>query len=271
MKKLMMLIAIIALGYFGKDQVISTDTFDEDIAFSPITVQEDATYFGDLILVDSEHPVDNSALPNDVVALSTLKATSFSFDPTIELSGQILQPFYKMIDAANADGVSNFIINSSYRSQTAQQQLFETMGTDLALPPGYSEHNAGLSVDIGSTTGIMEGSKEAAWLEKNAARYGFILRYPPNKSHITGIQHEPWHFRYVGLPHSDIIAKNNWTLEEYLAHLQQEKSITTHIDGHQYEVIYYDLTDSLNIPVPTTHSYKLSGDNMGGMIVTIKS
>lgn len=268
MKKLMMLIVVIALIYFGIGHVISTNAF-EDIQFSSITMTKDATYIGNLVLVNSEYPVNNSAEPNDLVALSTLKATSFSFDPTIEMSGQISQPFYAMINAANADGVTNFIVNSSYRSPTSQQQLFDELGTDLALPPGYSEHNAGLSVDIGSTTGKMEGSKEAAWLEKNAAQYGFILRYPPNKSHITGIQHEPWHFRYVGLPHSDIMAKNNWTLEEYLAHLQQEKSIQVRFKGQKYDVLYYNLNDSLTIPIPTTHSYKLSGDNMGGLIVTI--
>ncbi|WP_391370358.1 M15 family metallopeptidase [Lysinibacillus sp. KU-BSD001] len=185
------------------------------------------------------------------------------------MATQILQPFSAMMDAANQDGVTNFIVNSSYRSDTAQQQLFDTMGADLALPAGYSEHNVGLSVDIGSTTGKMEGSEEAAWLERHAARYGFILRYPPNKSHITGIQHEPWHFRYVGLPHSEIITKNDWTLEEYLSHLQQEKSITTRTQGRAYKVLYYDLQESLQIPVPTTHSYKVSGDNRGGLIVTI--
>ncbi|WP_431030216.1 M15 family metallopeptidase [Lysinibacillus sp. LZ02] len=234
-----------------------------------MTVTEEATHFGDLLLVNSEYPMSERARPNDLVALSTLNTTSFSFDPTIEMATQILQPFSAMMDSANQDGVTNFIVNSSYRSDTVQQQLFDTMGADLALPAGYSEHNVGLSVDIGSTTGKMEGSEEAAWLKRHAARYGFILRYPPNKSHITGIQHEPWHFRYVGLPHSEIITKNDWTLEEYLSHLQQEKSITTRIQGHTYKVLYYDLQESLHIPVPTTHSYKVSGDNMNGLIVTI--
>lgn len=268
MKKLILLGLLIVLSYFGIEQVKSSDAI-KNISFSETTISEGATYSGDLILINTNTPIIDIALPTDIVTLSTLE-TDFSFEQTVEMSEHILHPFSEMMKAAHEDGVDHFIVNSSFRDNIAQQQLYDTMAADLALPPGYSEHNAGLSIDIGSTNGQMEGSREAAWLEKNAAAYGFILRYPPNKSHITNIAHEPWHYRYVGLPHSHIIDKNNWTLEEYLAYLQKEKVINTTYKGLHYEVRYYKLEDSLQIQVPTSHPYNLSGDNMGGVIVTIE-
>ena len=81
------------------------------------------------------------------------------------------------------------------------------MGSDYALPAGYSEHNLGLSLDIGSTQKKMEKAPEGKWIEENVWKHGFVLRYPKNKSNITGIQYEPWHIRYVGLPHSAIMQK----------------------------------------------------------------
>ncbi len=269
MKKLILFLFIIVLSYFGIEQIVTTNAL-ENKSFSQTTVSEDATNTGDLVLINNNHPLNDNAVPTDIVALSSLDTTNFTFEPTVEMSEQLLQPFSEMMKAAQLDGVHHFIVNSSYRNNTAQQQLYDTMGADLALPPGYSEHNAGLSIDIGSTSGQMAGSQEARWLAKNAAVYGFILRYPPNKTHITNIDHEPWHYRYVGLPHSYIIDKNNWTLEEYLAYLQKEKSIQITFKGKRYEVHYYHLSDSLSIPLPTNYPYQLSGDNMGGIIITIE-
>ena len=61
-----------------------------------------------------------------------------------------------------------------------------------------------------------EGTPEAKWLEENCAKYGFILRYPPEKTQITGIIYEPWHYRYVGQEHAEKIMRLGVTLEEYL-------------------------------------------------------
>ena len=62
----------------------------------------------------------------------------------------------------------------------------------------------------------MDNTPEGEWLANNAHKFGFILRYPADKVHITGIRYEPWHFRYVGLPHSELMYKQNLALEEYL-------------------------------------------------------
>ncbi len=105
------------------------------------------------------------------------------------------------------------------------------MGADYALPAGYSEHNSGLSLDIGSGLTQMDRAPEGKWIEKNAWKYGFILRYPSDKTDVTGIQYEPWHIRYAGLPHSTIMQKMNLALEEYLDYLKEEESISASIEG----------------------------------------
>lgn len=77
----------------------------------------------------------------------------------------------------------------------------------------------------------MDRAPEGKWIEKNAWKYGFILRYPSDKTDVTGIQYEPWHIRYVGLPHSTIMQKMNLALEEYLDYLKKEESISVSIEG----------------------------------------
>jgi D-alanyl-D-alanine carboxypeptidase len=129
------------------------------------------------------------------------------------LSKRVAQKFQKMIEVAGKEGVNRFLISSGYRDFERQDKLYEEMGSAYALPAGYSEHNLGLSLDVGSTQTKMSKSDEGKWLEKNAWEYGFILRYPKDKIEITGIQYEPWHFGYVGLPHSAIMQESNLVLE----------------------------------------------------------
>ena len=166
-------------------------------------------------------------------------------------------------------GLRHFMINSGYRDNKEQSQLYKEMGADYALPAGHSEHNLGLALDIGSTQDEMNQAPEGDWLINNAAAYGFILRYPKDKTAITGIQYEPWHFRYVGLPHSVIMQQKNLSLEQYLDYLKQQKSITTSVKGKIYEISYYSITQNSIIHVPSNRSYQLSGNNMDGVIITV--
>ncbi len=86
--------------------------------------------------------------------------------------------------------------------------------------PGTSEHQSGLCCDmhnLPNTTSAFDNTPEALWLAENAHRFGFILRYPKNTQHITGIKHESWHFRYVGRDAATEIYFAGITLDEYLA------------------------------------------------------
>ncbi len=79
----------------------------------------------------------------------------------------------------------------------------------------------------------MERAPEGKWIEENAWKYGFILRYPEDKTELTGIQYEPWHIRYVGLPHSAIMKEKNFVLEEYMDYLKEEKTISVSVNGEK--------------------------------------
>ena len=142
-------------------------------------------------------------------------------------------PYYNaMYQAALDDGVELVPI-SGYRSVERQTRNFENkiqkyiddgygeieatqMAATIILPPGTSEHNAGLAMDICSLYESFENTEEFEWLSENAADYGFILRYPEDKQDITKIIYEPWHWRYVGVEAAREMKASGECLEEYL-------------------------------------------------------
>lgn len=144
----------------------------------------------------------------------------------------------QMLADARAAGLSP-ILCSAYRSHGYQTELFEKqvkkqqaagLSGDAAVQkaktvvayPGTSEHQLGLAADIVALSyqlldDAQAQTAEAKWLREHCADYGFILRYPPEKSDITGVIFEPWHFRYVGKAAARTIMQEGLTLEEYLA------------------------------------------------------
>lgn len=179
-----------------------------------------------LILVNDKHPMEKGYVPE----LAKLNAN-------YKVDKRILKPLKKMLRAAEKDGMDMYVC-SAYRTVNKQKQLYNRrmgeeirsgksywqafeatrMGTAL---PGTSEHGLGIAVDIisNSYTELDEKQKdtpEAKWLAENCYKYGFILRYPVDKTEITGIMYEPWHYRYVGVEDATRITKMGVTLEEYL-------------------------------------------------------
>ncbi|MGG4264402.1 M15 family metallopeptidase [Peribacillus simplex] len=235
-----------------------------------LEIAKDQVYQGNLLLVNKEHPVHREGIKSDVVNLFQHKELIEGYgllDERIRLSQGVAEKFLEMVRAAEKDNVRHFIISSGYRDEEEQSQLYQEKGSAYALPAGYSEHNLGLSLDIGSTLSGMNEAPEGKWLQKNAWKYGFILRYPEDKKDITGIEYEPWHFRYVGLPHSRIMQKQNFTLEEYLTYIKEKKKVGETIAGVEYEVSYYPVSSKKKVEMQA-NAYEISGDNMGGVIVT---
>ncbi|MEH7402470.1 VanY-A/VanY-F/VanY-M family D-Ala-D-Ala carboxypeptidase [Gottfriedia acidiceleris] len=242
--------------------------------FQTKAITKEQVYKGNLVLINKKYPVHKESIKSDVVNLFTHKELKKGYellDTKIELSEDVARKFSKMIVDARKEGVRHFTINSGFRDFDEQNALYQEMGSDYALPAGRSEHNLGLSLDVGSTKMKMNEALEGKWLENNAWKYGFIIRYPKDKTAITGIQYEPWHIRYVGLPHSVIMEEKNFTLEEYLDFLKKQKSISTNINGEKYEISYYPVTKNTTIHVPTNLRYEISGNNMDGVIVTVNS
>ena len=135
------------------------------------------------------------------------------------------EAFMQMSDAATLD---NIIIKnaSAFRSYDYQVNLYnkyvEKDGKKAAdtysARPGFSEHQTGLCTDINQIDSGFEQTDAFKWLEKNAHKYGFIIRFPKDKEDITGYQYESWHWRYVGKKAAKIIKDENITFEEYYAY-----------------------------------------------------
>ena len=237
-----------------------------------IHITKDQVYKGNLLLVNKEYAVPKQGADLKNIRLSGTKELSSRFnlaDSTVQLTEMMAERLAVMFEAAEEDGVNHFRVNSGYRSEKEQKQLFKQMGDQYAMPAGFSEHNTGLSVDIGSTLMEMSKAPEGEWLQKNSWQYGFILRYPKSKTEITGIRYEPWHFRYVGLPHSAIMQQKNLVLEEYLDELKEKRSMTVKVGNQRYELFYYLVSEDTTVQVPAKGRYEVSGDNHGGVIVTV--
>lgn len=132
--------------------------------------------------------------------------------------------FYKMQSAAKKDGITIFV-KSGYRSYIDQKIIYNGYVNEdgaeeadrYSARPGNSEHQSGYAVDLNKVDSDFANTPEGKWLNENAYKYGFVLRYPKDGESLTGYMYEPWHFRYVG---EDLASKlyNNglWiTIEEY--------------------------------------------------------
>ena len=157
--------------------------------------------------------------------------------PEVRVDERIADSVREMFESASNQGLQLHIL-SSYRSYERQREIFNGSMNDriaegfspldafnetktrVALP-GHSEHQLGLALDIVSahdhTLDERQGqTPEGIWLRDNSWRYGFVIRYLPGKTHITGIIYEPWHFRYVGRDSARTMWEQGLVLEEYI-------------------------------------------------------
>lgn len=173
-----------------------------------------------LVLVNKNNKLKNDFIPDDLIKLDLKYSNEEKY-----LKKEAALSFYKLSEDAKEKGY-RIIIVSAYRSYTYQEKLFDyyvkEKGLNYALncsaKPGHSEHQTGLAIDVEGSNfdyDLFEQSIEFDWMKKNAYKYGFILRYPKGKEHITGFKYEPWHYRYVGEKVAKYIYENNLTFEEY--------------------------------------------------------
>lgn len=159
-------------------------------------------------------------------------------------------------------------ISSSYRTTLEQIYQKEVEG-DKAQSVGASEHQAGLALDVYvkyyAGYGFLK-SEAGRWVNRNCHSYGFIIRYPSSGERVTGIAFEPWHLRYVGFPHSEIISKNALTLEEYMAGFECGKFYSADTETGSW-LISRQSADNLKVPENFAFC-NISPDNSGNYILT---
>ena len=203
-------------------------------AETPPTALEDLPW--NLRLVNRDHPLAADLAPSNLAELPDASWVEPHVNHRVD--ARIVEDLTAMLTAAEAAG-THPIICSSFRTYDYQENLFENRieraereehleGTEpeeaaafWVAPPGTSEHQTGLAVDIvdADYLELDEGQESTAtqqWLMAHCTEYGFILRYPTDKSATTGIGYEPWHYRYVGNEAASAVAQSGLCLEEWL-------------------------------------------------------
>ncbi|MFT3875830.1 MAG: D-alanyl-D-alanine carboxypeptidase family protein [Propioniciclava sp.] len=196
--------------------------------------RNDGTWLGLGVLPDHRtgSQLTKPFVVNGVALINAHHPISRDYIPTINkeflLAPDAHDAYARMVKDAKRAGLT-IVWRYGYRSYDTQAKLLASSiakrgSRQAALrytaAPGTSEHQLGLAVDVAAPSARGEAfakTKEFAWLRAHAHEYGFILRYPAGKEHITGIAYEPWHYRYVGVTHAAAFAgASGLTLEEYL-------------------------------------------------------
>lgn len=179
---------------------------------------------GFLIIVNKFYHLDKSYERTNLQNINL--AYAYANNSAAEI---VIKKFKQMRDDIEEEMNVHLMVNSSYRSYEDQEEIYNEFkkvslkyADSYAARPGYSEHQTGLAIDITSlehpTANEFKESEEYKWLKENCHKYGFVLRYPEGKEHITGYSTESWHFRYVGEEAATQIYKENITFDEYYAY-----------------------------------------------------
>lgn len=229
-----------ANNHSGESQAAAEAAVDEDEPKVIVTPNASSADWN-LVLVNRENQ-----LAGEIAMELYLTESGYQIDSRIK------DPYLTLMEAGKAAGM-DFTMISGYRSIEQQQANYDVNYQNylasgfseeearakteeyIALP-NASEHTTGLAVDITSTalanqegnSGLLpdlENYPEGLWLKENAPKYGFVLRFPKAKEDITGINFEPWHFRYVGVENAVYMTEQNLTLEEYIAILKQNEEL----------------------------------------------
>ena len=204
---------------------VHTDYINATPAPTAAALTADELNAGDgwmLLLVNSSNAIPDGYAPTELTELSNGQSVDKRIYPSLQ----------SMFDDARAQGVYP-VVSSGYRTAKQQQSEMDdkiqeyiddgkpeddarALAATYVAQVGYSEHEAGLAIDIVAKANKSDDDTVWAWMKEHCAEYGFILRYPEGKEGVTGMSYEPWHFRYVGVEAAQKIMGAGITLEEYL-------------------------------------------------------
>lgn len=245
-----------------------------------ITLKRELIHAGNLIVVNAHYPYREGVVKRTLLPVNAEVNNILLENHVVNLLSSLME---KLNGWEQITAVSGW--RSVQEQEIIQAKSFQENGKDFTerfiAIPGCSEHQTGLAIDLALKqehidficpefpyTGVCQTFRQAA------IAYGFIERYPCDKESITGISHEPWHFRYVGSPHAEIMAKHGLTLEEYVTFLKDYPYAKAHymfsandmcisvsyLEACKTADTCFDIDD--NIP------YSVSGNNIDGFIIT---
>lgn len=194
-------------------------------SFNLFRREADTSFGWNLILVNDDYCVPR----NYEVELTELSNGE-------KVDSRIYPQLQQMFDDARAEGLELFV-REGYRTTQDQKDIMneriqqyqdegysrgeaKKLAKEYVAKPGTSEHELGIAVDINADTSKCSSDVVYTWLANNAYKYGFIKRYPDNKIEITGVNNEPWHYRYVGVDAALEMQKKGLCLEEYIETLK---------------------------------------------------
>ena len=195
-----------------------------------------------LILVNRDKPLDKTYAPTDLVNIADVIPSSIlkvKYKGT-RANRTATEALGRMLEDAVEEGIADWQVSSAYRGYKDQQALVDqsvnkyksnnpswsrerclSATYQTVAPAGTSEHMTGLAFDITVPGVSFTGTKQQKWLHEHCYEYGFVVRFTEEKQPITGFLAESWHFRYVGTQAAQVMAYNNWCLEEYVENMSK--------------------------------------------------
>ena len=189
--------------------------------------------FSCLLLVNGSNPLPDTYDSEVRASLVEIDKQYRNNDNVTQIHKDVYPYITAMVAAAQADGVG-LKVWSPFRSYAIQKDLFqkqvnrvggdEEKAATVVARPGTSEHNTGLCADFNMASDAFENTQMYSWMTENAEDYGFVMRYRKDKQPITGVIHESWHWRFVGIKHAKKMNELDMCLEEYVEYLEKEKT-----------------------------------------------
>lgn len=228
-----------SLSYYKSDNIATYVAYKQ--LHPELSIEDVVTYVNIGLHTPFYSNVNTVSTPDNLLVLCNKYNSLGSYEPkksdlvtlkanyainSQQLRKEAAEAFYKLSDAANAAG-HKIVAVSTYRSYSRQSTVYsgyakrdgQAKADTYSARPGTSEHQTGLAIDVSAdgVTGYRTFGNTASyrWAKDNIHNYGFIIRYPEDKTHITGYMAEPWHFRYVGVETAKKVYESGLTYDEY--------------------------------------------------------
>ncbi len=251
---------------------------ESSAAEKEITLSSSDIAKGHLIVVNKENAYSFPAGDPKLAYVHEARNDSYTVsDMEVQLEEETLEHLSAMMADYEAEtGFDGMQVFSGYRTKADQDSRYENGSTDF--PGGCSDYHTGrsfnLKIDFGDGTSDYYNAEkypDYSWIAEHAAEYGFVVRYPEGKDSLTGDESRTYTFRYVGVPHAVYMTAHKLCLEEYVEKLQgytADKPLNIQTENADYAV-YYAAADTSSIHTSVIgEDYSVSGDNIGGFIIT---